>query len=262
MKTLAPSRFTRIGVDRLIRLNWLERTASLVMGGNSDLVTKKLLQEDLKTSFQSSDVSVRGSIDKTITILFKVWVRPPACLKGLHARGLEFLAASSRSNRLAVHWGMVTAVYPFWSAVAIQVGRLLKLQNTVVASQIQRRVREQYGQRETVHRRVRYVLRSFVAWNVMTETTHKGIYQACVPQVIEDSKLIAWLVEAVLNARPDGASSLKDLMSSPALFPFLLKPMHLGELSSLSKNLEVFRQGLDQDLVILRKNGESRTCVQ
>jgi hypothetical protein len=42
---------------------------------------------------------------------------------------------------------------------------------------VQRRVREQYGERETVSRRVHYVLRSFVDWGGLKETAEKGVYE-------------------------------------------------------------------------------------
>jgi len=70
------------------------------------------------------------------------------------------------------------AVYPFWASVATQVGRLLKLQGSVAAAHVQRRMRESYGERETVSRRVRFVLRSYVAWRVLRETGAQGVYSA------------------------------------------------------------------------------------
>ena len=70
------------------------------------------------------------------------------------------------------------AVYPFWSGVATQVGRLLRLQGSAAAAHVQRRVREQYGERETVSRAARRVLRSYLDWGVLQETGKKGIYSA------------------------------------------------------------------------------------
>ena len=87
---------------------------------------------------------------------------------------------------------MIMAVYPFWGNVAAHVGRLLRLQETAAAGQVQRRVREQYGERETVSRRVRYVLRSFVDWEVLKETPEKGVYSVVAHEVTRE-EVIAWL---------------------------------------------------------------------
>lgn len=242
-----------IGLDRLVRLRWLEQTAFLALAGNGSAAIKSILREDIKTSFRSTNTEIRGSIDKTVTVLTKIWVKPPVGLEPLRFRGLELLKWLHHPGRLAVHWGMVTAAYPFWSAVAIQVGRLLRLQGSAAAAQVQRRVREQYGERDTVSRRARYILRSYVDWGILLETSERGIYNAAPSLAIEDSRLIAWLVEASLHARANGSAPLKDLLDSPSLFPFRLKPMRAESLQAASSNLEIMRHGLDDDLVMLRK---------
>jgi hypothetical protein len=247
------SRFIQIGIDRLVRLKWLTKTASLLLAGNEDSVIKAVLQDDLKKSFRSENCNVRGSIDKSITILLKIWVRTPRELESLRKSGLDLIKNIDRTNQIAVHWGMVMAVYPFWGSVAIQVGRLLKLQGSVVASQVQRRMREQYGERETVSRRARYVLRSFVDWGLLKETSKKGIYTNSTPLAIDDSRLIAWLVEASLHARSSGSAQLKELLASPALFPFQLKPVNAKSLLAASTNIDITRYALNDDLVMLRK---------
>jgi len=247
------NRFAQIGLDRLVRLTWLEKVSSLVLAGNELKDIKTILQDDLKGDFRSTKTDVRGSMDKTITILLKVWLTAPIELEPLRVEGLELLKRVPRHNRLAIHWGMVMAVYPFWPGVATQVGRLLRLQGSAAAAHVQRRVREQYGERETVSRRVRYVLRSFLDWGVLEENGTKGIYSAGPSLAVEDSRLIAWLVEASLHARANGSAPLKDLLDSPSLFPFRLKPIHAESLLAASSRLDILRHGLDDDLVMLRK---------
>ncbi|MDO8672281.1 MAG: hypothetical protein Q7O66_12780, partial [Dehalococcoidia bacterium] len=166
----------------------------------------------------------------------------------------ELLKRLDRLYRLAVHWGMVMAVYPFWSSVATQVGRLLRLQGSAAASQVQRRMREQYGERETVARRARYVLRSYLEWGVLQEAGTKGIYTAGTTMAIDDAQLIAWLVEATLQARESGSAPLKDLIDGPNLFPFRINPIHPEILLAASSRLDILRHGLDDNLVMLRQS--------
>lgn len=149
---------------------------------------------------------------------------------------------------------MVMAAYPFWSNVAVQVGRLLRLQGSVAAIQVQRRVREQYGERETVSRAARRVLRSFLDWGVLEETGSKGIYTSGTTLAIEDPRLIAWLTEAALHARVNGAASLKDLLDSPSFFPFRIKSIRAESVRAASPRLDILRHGLDDDLVMLRQS--------
>jgi hypothetical protein len=224
-----------------------------MLAGNDDATIKAILQAELKDSFRSDNPDVRGSIDKSITILLKVWLRVPAGLESLRVGGLDLLKDLPSRYHIAVHWGMIMAVYPFWASVALQTGRLLKLQGSAAAMQIQRRIREQYGERETVSRRARYVLRSYMDWGVLSEASEKGIYNAGTYLVVDDSKLIAWLVEASLHARANGSAPLKDVIDSPSLFPFQLRPIHGESLLAASVNVDILRHGLDDDLVILRK---------
>jgi hypothetical protein len=147
---------------------------------------------------------------------------------------------------------MVMAVYPFWASVATQVGRLLSLQGSAAAAHIQRRLREQYGERETVSRAARRVLRCYIDWRVLCETSAKGVYRAESAQVVEDSGLIAWLVEASLYAQSNGAAPLSELLHGPRLFPFRLKEIDALRLASASSHLDLLRHGMDEDLVMLR----------
>jgi len=246
-------RYTQIGIDRLVRLEWLEKTALYVLAGNSMLDIKTALQDGLKNSFQTEETTVRGSIDKTITILMKTWLNAPKYLQSLQSDGLKLISSLPPECHIAVHWGMVMAVYPFWGNVASNVGRLLKLQRSAAAAQVQRRLREQYGERETVFRRVRYVLRSYVDWDVLTETEIKGIYAQEHIIKIDDPNLISWLIEASLHACSNGSAPLRGLMESNSLFPFSLHPISADHLLSISSRLECLRHGLDEDLIMLRK---------
>ena len=158
-----------------------------------------------------------------------------------------------RHERLAIHWGMTMAVYPFWGAVAANVGRLLTLQGNVATSQVQRRLREQYGERETVSRSVGRLLQSFTGWGVLEEITERGLYNARIPQQIDDPRVIAWLIEAYLNSIPSGKAELRAALDAKCFFPFQLEKVSGNQLTSFSNQFEIFRQGLDKELILLRE---------
>jgi len=246
-------RTNQIGFSQRVRLEWLETAANLVLAGNDKAAVTDALQELLKDKVSVGGQAERGNREKIVTILIKVWLRPPAKIESLRVGGLELLKRVLQSHHLAVHWGMVMAAYPFWSSVATQVGRLLRLQGSAAAAHVQRRVREQYGERETVSRAARRVLRSFLDWGVLKETSDKGVYCPDRSLSIDDRPLIAWLVEASLHARTDGSAPRKDLIENPSLFPFRLKPIHSENLLAASPNLDMLHQGLDDGIVMLRK---------
>jgi len=145
------------------------------------------------------------------------------------------------------------AVYPFWAAVAACTGRFLKLQGSAAAAHTQRCLREHYGERETVSRAARRVLRSLVDWGVFKETVStKGVYRQGLSLTVNDPGLVCWLIEAFLHTLSGGRTPLPTVLESPALFPFCLPPAIAGGALSASSRLEVLRLGLDEELVILR----------
>ena len=243
-------RASQIGFSQRIRLEWLEQTANLVLAGNDKAEVNDSLQELLKDNVSVGSQAIRGNREKIITILMKIWITVPRGLEALRDEGLQI-------HQELPHWGMALAVYPFWGAVAAHTGRLLRLQGTAAAAHVQRRVKEQYGERETAHRAARRVLRSFIDWNVLNETDKKGVYAQGNRYSIQDSRLIAWLVEASLHARANGSAAVKDLLDGPNIFPFRLAHVSAEHLASLSPRLDILRHGLDDDLVML---SEDRRC--
>jgi hypothetical protein len=251
-------RTDQIGFSQRVRLEWFEQTTNLVLAGNDKATISDAFQELLKDKVSVGGQAERGNREKVITILLKTWLTVPRELESLRVEGLELLKRVPRRHHLAIHWGMVMAVYPFWSGVAVQVGRLLRLQGSAAAAHVQRRVREQYGERETVSRAGRRVLRSYLDWGVLQETGKKGVYTAGTTSSIDNPlQLIAWLTEAALHARANGSAPLKDLLDSPSLFPFRIKPVHAESLAAASPRLAILRHGMDQDVVMLKRTEQA-----
>ena len=245
---------TQIGFSQRIQLEWFEQTANLILAGNDKASINAFLQKFLEDKVSIGGKSVRGNREKVIDIMLKTWLSVPCELEQLRDEGLEILQVIPLKHRIAVHWCMVQSVYPFWGAVASHTGRLLRLQGTASAAQVQRRIKEDYGERETVSRAARRVLRSFIDWGVLRDTTEKGIYERGKRYSIDEARIVAWMVEASLHARVNGAAPIRELQENPSYFPFRLAPISAEHLASLSPRLEVFRHGLDDDLVMLCKD--------
>lgn len=224
----------------------------LLAGKNKEEIQAAL--HDLLQDKLSKDSEARwGNRGKAVTILLNTWVSVPSAIKGLRDNGLELWRTLPLQDHLPLHWGMSMAAYPFFGAVAETTGRLLQLQGTVAAAQVQRRLREQFGERETVARAGRRILRSFIDWGVLQDTAEKGVYQAGPVKIIKDPALAAWLIEATLIASDSQSKPLQTIIQSPILFPFSIT---LPSSSQLEQNdrLELFRQGLDTDMVSLRNH--------
>lgn len=236
-----------------IRYEWVKHAALLALAGMAGDAMAIDLDQHLSENLSTAGNGRRGSREKAITILKRIWAPNATQLKPLRKDGFNLLRILPEKLHLAVHWGMTMASYPYWNDVGTCVGRLLRLQGAANSSQIQRRMQETYGDREIVSRATRNVVRSFISWDVLQESDTKGIYITRTPLYIDDQRLIAWLIEALLYARANGSAPLKDLINSPSLFPFLIKPIHAERLVAASSRLDILHHGLNEDLVMLRK---------
>ncbi len=234
-----------------IRYDWLVRTSQMCLAGVQASEIEKELYETLSPALSHTARSGRGSCQKAITILRKVWVSPRPELLPLRNEGMRLLAALDKSDQKALHWGMVMAAYPFWAAVAAETGRLLRLQESVTAGQVRRRIIEVFGDRELIARATRNVLRSFVDWSVLRETSRKGVYGQGEYLTLDNIRLIAWLVEALLHAYRVRAVPVAALLDSTSLFPFRLRSVPAPQLVAASERLDLVTQGLTEDLVVL-----------
>jgi hypothetical protein len=178
-------------------------------------------------------------------------VSPERELVKFRDRALAYAKSHKKDTRLGLHWAVTSAAYPFWFRVAEQVGRLLNLQSSVTQSQIRSRCFEAMGERSTIERSSRRVIRSFVAWNVLKDSDAKGCYERGGPDISLDEDLAILMLEAALQANSGGKAALNSLLNSPAFFPFQIPVMTGDFVSRHSERIEVVRYGLDDELLKL-----------
>jgi len=240
-----------IGFDRKIQLTWLDATADWAAQGLSVVDIRERLEQSLEPKVAGTGPhSARG---KTMTVLLHIWVLVPDALVPLRDDGLALLRGRSGRDRLPLHWGMCMATYPFFRDVAATTGRLLSLQGTVALSQVVRRMTESWGERSTLIRATQRLVRSFVEWGVLVETDERGIF-APTPKVTvaHGNGLGPWLLEAGISNCDKQARPFRSLVGAASFFPLNLK-LSPRDVRSSSR-LEVYRQGLDEDVVMLKES--------
>ena len=243
-------RHETLGIKQVLRLEWLQKTVNLLLAGLDSPAVRRELHAFLANKKGDGSEGERGDETRTcaVTNLMNVWVLPDAALARLRDASLAFLREHP-SMSLPIHWGMISAAYPFWFNVARQTGRLLALQNQVTYRQIVNRLKERYGDRQTVSRYARYVIRSFVAWGILQDTGAKGCYEKAAPLRIADAGLAALLFESALLATPEAKAPLELLLNNPAFFPFQLPVMSGDSVARRNNRIEVTRHGLDEALL-------------
>ncbi len=246
-------RHEAIGIKQAIRLEWMQKASNLMLVGLEAKTIRQELHEFLADRKGNGVEGERSDQTRTFVVnnLMKIWVTPDLELISFRDASLEFLREHP-SMALAVHWGMISAAYPFWFNVARQTGRLLALQGQVTQTQIINRLKEQYGDRQTVSRYARFVIRSFVAWKTLKDSEAKGCYEIFAPVSIANPNLVILMFESALLTTLEAKGALGLLLNNPAFFPFQF-PVITGDfVSQRSDRIDVVRYGLDDELLKLK----------
>jgi hypothetical protein len=116
-------------------------------------------------------------------------------------------------------------------------------------------MRELLGQRETVARAARRVLRAFVDWGVLQEAQEKGLYRQAPLLAIRDEELTTWSIWAFLISTRKVLEAPKTIAGSPRFFPFAIEIPSI-EVLEKCKYIEVHRHGLNHDTAISLSEAE------
>ncbi len=246
-------RHDKLGIKQTIQKHWMDHVIKMMLAGLSEKEIRAELDEFLANQKQSGGIGERGkkTYGMAISILAS-WFSPEKELIPFRDHALELIRNENPQKWITYHWAVISASYPFWFNVAKQVGRLFNLQDQVTQSQVFSRLKEQYGDRETVARNARYAIRSFVAWGVLKDSKVKGCYEQSKITGINDHNLAILLYEAALHVDKEGKAALGLLKNNPAFFPFQLPVLTGDFISQHSNTIDVVRYGLDDELLKLR----------
>lgn len=240
-----------IGFNQRIQLEWLEQVAGSLSAGMSKDDIVAALSVTLKSDMPYGGDAKRGSREKVMTILLKTWVIVPKPLEPLRNNALQYFRDIPIEEHFVLHWGLATAVYPFFGTVAGIAGRLLRLQGSFTTTEVLRRVKEQFGDRETATRSASRILRGFIDWGILQDVKKKGNYQLAGTYPIKDKRIVAWIIEAMLFSEESKAGTLSALLQSPILFPFLPAPITVHDLEK-TERFEIIQQGFAEDIVSIK----------
>lgn len=232
-----------IGFDRYVQLNWCSAALEVALGDRSIDQAKEEI---------ASVLDGKESRRKTFDILKRLWISPLTEQIEFVSRGIALFKAGGQPTLGPLNWGCALATYPFFGSVSEITGRLISLQGDCSVKEVQRRVAEIFGDRDSVSRAVSRVLQSQEDWG-MIERVENGKRLVRLPSIaLKNEKLIAWLVEAALRYHQK-AISLGSLQSLPVLYPYLLN-QPLAYLISNSPMLEVRSEGPSNQFVALRES--------
>ncbi len=206
-----------VGFDRSLRLEWLDLVAGMAQAGGQRREAQDRLRLWLRDRIEGE-----AAARKTALVLARTWYPVDPGLARLREEALALISSVGPSERLAVHWGLLLAVYPFFRDTAALTGRLLNLQQTFTASQLRQRLVERYGDRAYVERARRHVVLSLVYWGILEMVRRGGEYRRRAPLQVSEPSVERFLLHALLLASSSDVALLEGLSSSAELFPFHL----------------------------------------
>lgn len=236
-----------IGLARRLNIEWLDTVAAHVAAGE-DIGTIRTRLFELLNGQLTGGTKPGSASHATVGVLTRTWMNVPAEIAGFRNRALRILPDLSANERLAVHWSMLLAGYPFFGDLAANVGRLLSLQGSFATPQVTRRLQEVWGERGTVVRATQCVVQSMAQWRALTKITGASNYAPMAAKTLVHGPQAELLLEGLLMLE-DAAIPVDQAVQHLALFPFEVS-LRVHDLRSSSR-FEVHRQGLDVDVVRL-----------
>lgn len=210
-----------IGFDRCIARSWLDLALAIVADRRQRQELTALLEQDIL------GVEARS---KTSIILNRMWLTPHPTLVEYSAEGVNLFKTNPELDTLVLHWGMALRSHPFFASIADSIGRLLKLHGEFAASQITRRLKEQYGDRASILRAAEAVLQTLVGWGVIAVANAKQRrFQIGMISTVSSPDSGLWVLEAAV-----AASGTSVALNAPInhLFPLRLPSIPEAKIAS------------------------------
>jgi len=202
-----------IGMNRAVKLEWLNKTAELVKQGLDDKTIRAELQEYL-----SFEIDSAVNLKNTRTILLQTWVYTPVEHLGIRKEAL-LLVEKGSIDALVGHWSMLLVTYPVFADVCGLIGKLSNIQDTFTTTWLQQKLFEIWGERGTLVHCVSRMLQTLrylgVIDSVKTSTFKIN------KQKITSPKAIEVLLTAILLLKEKAYYEISELPCSPKLFPFV-----------------------------------------
>jgi hypothetical protein len=233
-----------IGFDRYVEKSWMDKAASLVVGGNNLNDINEQIDKYLLPS-----ITGETSRRKTKNILTATWVKSLVGESAYKQEAVALFSSANSQERLAIHYGMSIATYPFFMSLSKILGRLFKLQDEVSNTEFYRRVIETLGDRESIKRAAARYLQSLIEWGVL-EQSAKAVVKPGVKIQVVDPAVTTWLYAAILFSSDRDRLSIDDMISDPCWFPFEM-PHGCFNVNE-SGVVEVVHQGIGNTLIALK----------
>ena len=239
-----------VGITNKIKRTWLDAASDHLVTQSEESSLRIFLNNQLE-----QDQAGPEARSKSIGIITKIWYKIPPERLPLRNRALLLLPRITGEERIWLHWGMTALAYPFFRDAVEVVGRLLALQDDFNSTQVKTRMMATWGDRITTNLAAKKLINTLVDWGVLRSTKIRGHYLLARKLTASIPELQLWLLEALLGASAADEIEAQQLLRLPETFPFSIS-IGVTDLRRYD-GFEIHRQGLDMDMVAVRKTNPS-----
>ena len=164
--------------DMRLRPEWIDYALEQYLKCPDEETHRRILREYLSTQIQGKEAAIKTASQLQRNVGYRSPI-PKERLESLYTK----MCALAPENRLAVRLQILTESTPFFADCVAALRKLHLLgMNGIGARQLEERVAAKYGERETVSRRVRYVLQTLTMLGAI-ENKEKKWYVKNLPEL-------------------------------------------------------------------------------
>lgn len=203
----------RVGFDRFIKLDWLNKTAEIYM--EDDKKVRLVLEDYLKHIG-------RANRKKIISVLVRTWVNVEPQHIQIRDTALKLFEMADKDEKVAIHWCMLMMAYPIFLDITATIGKLLDLQDGFSVGMVKRRIYELWGERSTLQYAVSKIIRSLTEWGAVEDGCKPGYYKRKQRFIVNNTEIKLLLIEAYLASSDRLHLQFGEVNNLDELFPFQL----------------------------------------
>lgn len=203
---------TRVGMNKTVKREWLDKTVELVQSGAGDAEIRKELQEYL-----TFEIGCPTTIKNSRTILLQTWVYVPDEFSEIKKEALK-IATYKDENSVVAHWCMMLLAYPLLVDMAGYIGKLSDIQETFTVTWLKDKLREQWGERATILEAVSKILLTMKNLGVV-QSQKLGTYTVSCRDITNENA-ISLILKTIVALRQKAYYEIAELSAVPQMFPF------------------------------------------
>lgn len=199
--------------SRNLNIEWLNAVAEYRLARKTRDEAAAALNEMVSRKIASKD-----NIRKTRTLLLSIWYDNDPWFLKLAEKACSDL---TRNQWLPVHWALMLAKFPIFYDVCDIAGKLLDYKDSFTIAQIQQRVFDKWGARNTMLNALPKIIQTLKDIHALNPGEEKGTYKANTWEMSDVQSAIL-LTAALLSGKEHAQMTWSALSQNPAIFPFEL----------------------------------------